>query len=212
MIENIQVKISEMESSFYNLESRPYSESRPRNKRQVFMLLGGALIGRLVTSLYNQFTQASLVDILNEKTNIIASRVETNMINIQQNTADIQRINATLGQIKNAISAQIMRDKEIDLLLLGIMINHVLQEFNIRVSQLQEGLDHVFISKFHRDLVPARDLQEALKQIKSSAAKKGLLVGASTLAAAVKVFKCAFYDVDFSSSPLNNCFSQLASP
>jgi hypothetical protein len=71
VMDNINQKLYELESSFYHIEARQYglvTSSFGRPKRQISIaLLGGALIGGLVTSLYNSFTQASLADILNEK-------------------------------------------------------------------------------------------------------------------------------------------------
>jgi hypothetical protein len=197
-MDNINQKLYELESSFYHLEARQYgsvTSSFGRPKRQIgIALLGGALIGGLVTSLYNSFTQASLADILKEKTDLISARVASNLVNINQNAKDIYRINSTLVHINAAISAQVVRDKQIDLVIMGMMIHNVLTMLDNRIERLQQGLDHVFIGKFHRDLVSAMELQSAMKQVKTSAGKKGLLVGATTLAEMYQLPSSFAYD------------------
>jgi hypothetical protein len=165
-------------------------------KRQVLVLLAGALIGSAVTSLFTQFSSQTLTNILKQKVDVIAHKVEENSINIAQNSLDIQRLNYTMHHVANALGRVLVAQAQTDNILISSMIAEVVEAFSQRINKLQIALDSIYLNKFHRDLASTQTLWQAMAKIKDSAFKKGLLMGVHTLAELYQLPASFLYDKD----------------
>ena len=84
--ENVARALSEVQDSFIAKVG-----GFQKTKRQVGLAaLGGMVVGRIISSLFNQFSSQSLTNILNDKVNIIVTNVEHNSVQISQNQEDIK--------------------------------------------------------------------------------------------------------------------------
>jgi len=170
-----------------------------RAKRQVAIAaLAGMAVGGLVTSLFNQFNSQSLTNILNDKVNIIVSKVEHNNIEINQNSEDIKRLNQTMTFIRDELGKQIVVNKAIDLEFMVQLVVNLLNEAENRVERLLEALDQVFIGKFHRGLTNTEKLQNAMNSLRSQATNKGLLIGIQSLVELYQLPASFVYDATVS--------------
>jgi hypothetical protein len=170
-----------------------------RTKRQVgIAALAGMAIGGLVTSLFNQFSSQSLTNILNDKVNIIVSKVEHNTIEISQNSEDIKRLNQTMTFVRDELGKQIVVNKILDLEFMIQLVVNTLNEAENRVERLLEALDLIFIGKFHRGLTTSEKLQTAVNSLRNQATNKGLLIGVQSLAELYQLPASFVYDATIS--------------
>jgi len=176
-VEKISKALEEVQDSFNT------KVSIQRNKCQVgIAALGGMIVGGVISSLFNQFSSHSLTNILNEKVNIIVTKVEHNSIQINQNQEDIKCLNQTMEYVNQELGKQIVISKVLDLeFMIQLVINTFNEEEN-RIEQLLEALDQVFVGKFHQGLTTTNNLQTAINNLRIQATSKGLLIGVQSLA------------------------------
>jgi len=184
-------------------EVRDSFETRAGNiqctKRQVgIAALAGMAIGGLVTSLFNQFNFQSPTNILNDKVNVIVSKVEHNSIEISQNSEDIKRLNQTMAFVRDELGKQIVVNKVLDLEFMILLVINALNEAENRVERLLEALDQIFIGTFHRGLTNTEKLQTAVNSLRNQATNKGLLIGVQSLAELYQLPASFVYDATIS--------------
>lgn len=191
IIQDLDHRLQEINNGFkYRVQAAPSKV----HKRQVMFLLAGALIGGAVTSLFTQFSAASLTNILKNKVDVISSKVEENMVNIAQNTAEIRRLNHTMYEVAAVLGRVLLAQTQTDSIILGAMVANRIETFSRRVNKLQEALDSIYVNKFHRDLISTETLWQAMAQIKDASFKKGLLMGVHNLAELYQLPASFIYD------------------
>ncbi len=175
--ENVARALSEVQGSFIAKVG-----GFQKTKRQVGLAaLGGMVVGGIISSLFNQFSSQSLTNILNDKVNIIVTKVEHNSVQISQNQEDIKRLNQTMEFVHQELGKQILINKVLDLEFMIQLVINTLNEEENRVEHLLEALDQVFVGKFHRGLTTTGKLQIAMNSLRDQAINKGLLIGVQSL-------------------------------
>jgi len=154
-----------------------------RTTRQVgIAVLGSMVVGGIISSLFNQFSSQSLANILNDKVNVIVSKVEHNSIQISQNQEDIKRLNQTMEYVHQELGKQLIINKVLDLEFVIQLVTNIFNEEENRVECLMEALDQVFVGKFHLGLTNTDKLQISVNSLRNQATNKGLLIGVQSLA------------------------------
>ncbi len=103
--ENVAKALEEVQDSF-----KAKVGIAQRTTRQVgIAVLGSMVVGGIISSLFNQFSSQSLTNILNDKVNVIVSKVEHNSIQISQNQEDIKHLNQTMEYVHQELGKQLKK-------------------------------------------------------------------------------------------------------
>ena len=150
-------------------QEKEKDEKHPRNKRQLIMAALVGLMGGLIGSLFGNFATEKLLDILNQKTNVIQARVESNMVDIYQNKKDIQRIKTTLESIQEQFERFVMYNRAFDLQSFGLFILEMIDTEYQRTKATADALRKLLMGKFQPGLIDTKVLRMALTKIKEQA-------------------------------------------
>ena len=173
--------LQEIYSGFDQIKPTP-SLSRPKRQLAVgIAALGGLITGSIITSLFSQFKSSALTDILDQKVDVLTSKVKTNSIQIAQNQEDIKRINQTLAYITQDVGLLLVAEKEMEYEMIALFTNLMLDEQNSKIDLLAESITQIFAGKLHRGLIDTEGLRQAYDQLKNQAQRQGLIIGSQNL-------------------------------
>ena len=150
-----------------------------RKKRQTLLFAAGA--GALITAVVNKFQRDTLLDVVQKKETVIQAQVESNLVGINQNKADILHLNETMDAIIKALGKMILTDKlhstaEI-MFESAFAINDVLDE----TRRILEAIERVRSGYFSTDLATPEALANAVDALKKEALKTGRVIAIDNL-------------------------------
>ena len=162
-----------------SIEMFNHTVDSQRKKRQATFIAAG--VGALVTAVVNKFQRDTLLDVVQKKQTVIQAQVQSNLVGMNQNRVDIERLNSTMGNVVKALGKMILTDRlhstaEI-MFESAFAINDVLDE----TRRLLEAIERVRSGYFSTDLATPEALAEAVDALKKDALKTGRVIAIENL-------------------------------
>ena len=159
------------------------------------IIAGGAAVLGLVSGLFGGFSTASLAKIVKEQDAVLASQIESNIMDIARVNKDVETLNKTLSVAVGKISELIFRHHKMSTQHValyhawGITENlRIIRKTARAVIKAQQG-------HFSSDLVPAGDLIKAIDQVRSRAVQNGKEIGIRTVSDIFSLPTSYLYDI-----------------
>ena len=144
-----------------------------RGKRQVVAGTLGLIIGAGAGFISRLFTQSSLEDILEEKTEILAEKVSQTAIMALQNERDIKKLQRTTSSLFKALQKMAQEQSYLQMDSQMLFCLEVSTIIHRRLSETVETLHAARAGQLNLIAINARSLQLSLKQLSRQAMDQG---------------------------------------
>ena len=162
-----------------DIDAVPTAE--PRDKRQILMGIGGAIVGGFITSIVSSFKQSTLIDIIKKKQNVMATQIEDNLIKTNQNTEDLKKLTKALEMMRVGISDLFNTTKRMrahsQMMHLLTVVNENTQLLNNLIAAVEEARG----GKFSLGLCEPQGLAAALEELQNEGLKDGRTLGVDSI-------------------------------
>lgn len=143
--------------------------SAERDKRQILATLGGLATGAIITSIWNGFSQRTLLDILNRKEHILETTVQRSELRLDQVQADLNRLKMVTTYMKNEIGKALLADAQINMQMVQLL---TLWSLELSLESTNNQLDAIIAAlngRFDTGLVSMKDLDNGLNALREKA-------------------------------------------
>ena len=172
-VEGITKLYATLESFNYRKSHLESNQSRKRKKRQILTMVGGMVVGSIVTSIVSQFRQSTLIDIINKKQTVMSTEIENNMIRLAQDEHDLKVLNASVSHIMAGLLEDVKRQKRIRANQLTLTTAYAITETAHRINALTDAMEMARSGKFSISLVDVMGLTAALTTLQQKATEDG---------------------------------------
>ena len=152
-----------------------------RQKRQILVAAGGAIVGGIISSIVSQFRQSVLLDVIDKKQTVISAQVQENLIRINQNTQDLDYLNKTVSTVLRGLQRLVMGGTNLNTQALVLQISYAMTESSRQVDSLTQALEEARSGRFSLGLVDASGLRAALSRLQKEGVKDGRHLGVSNI-------------------------------
>ena len=145
----------------------------PRPKRQLVIAGIRALVGSAITTLVQGFQDQTLLKVIQQKQEVLATQIQANMIAVHQNQADIQRLQQALQQLRRGIGRVALGLEKLEWESIVTNTQFALLGLNAQVQQLIDGITLAREGRFSVDLIIPGGIQDALQKLQNQGIQDG---------------------------------------
>ena len=167
-----------------NISAKVASFKNPlkRQKRQLLIGMGGAIIGGFISSIVSSFSHETLMNVIQEKEGIMATQIENNLIKTNENSKDISRLAEAVSAIRNGMvilhnNTQRQMDTHTHMIHLLTTVGEEAHSVEKLVSAVEEARS----GKFSLGLCKPQGLATALENLQKIGLQDGRSLGINTM-------------------------------
>ena len=185
-IDRITTTLKSFEYEETNLEGGVDHRSRrtvelTRKKRQI---VAGAIalgLGYVIASVVSKFRTETLIKAIQQQQDVISSRVEDDMVRINQIEHDVAAINKTMDKIKEVTHQLVHKMENVEATEMAIITVLSLSDTMNQIIHITSALEKARDGTFSMDLAEAKGVMSAVNKIEKKGVQEGRKLGIRNL-------------------------------